>query len=386
MKVINHLFIGSSWLLVSQMVSKIIDYSHHKHHFIIVINGEHQREQYDRLFANLFYTDYEYWFYLYDDKEVELISSKLKLLYCKLILKGIFVKYKYIYNWLLIFDQIQKSKFDNLILHSEISEITSFLVRGNINVAWCCWGWIPTISNRTAIRRFLRKEYYYRRFMDHCSLIIVLTEADKEKFERVYAYNNIIVSSYSFIYNFKELKVSKSESNRILIGNSAFYLDDYLRLANTLSTLRGLSFTFMCSYGTDTTCKHFERWKNAITEQLCPHNNVDFWTEDISLSEYNKKLGTYQVYIAPMKRQSGLGAITTALSLGLKCYLDGVNYDYYSRKGLKVFSLETISNLTSQELLCFKVKDRNNNSLLVKKVCGIKQSVDTWEKIYETLI
>lgn len=34
-KIINHLFNGDSWLLVSQMIRAIIKYSGYKHHFII---------------------------------------------------------------------------------------------------------------------------------------------------------------------------------------------------------------------------------------------------------------------------------------------------------------------------------------------------------------
>lgn len=382
----NHIFIGSSWLLVSQMITKIIKYSEREHHFVIIINADGQQEQYEDLFFHLGHSDYEYWYYIY--KEESLFTTKVHLhyLYVKLLLSGIVIRYNEISRWLLIYEMIIHCGFDNIIFHSELSEVALFLGKEKIKTVWCCWGSIPYYSPKTSRLFFKKKEYHYRYFLDNCYSIVVLTEADKKSFEQIYNYNNIVLSSYSYIYDYDNLIALEKQSNRILVGNSAFYMNEYLLFAKCMSTFSGLYYTFMCSYGVDTSSKIFEEWKTRIINYLEPNNSVDFWTENIPLTEYNKKLSLFQIYVAPMNRQSGLGAITTAISLGLKCYLNGVNYDYYSRKGLIIYHFDNITHENNiNELLSFDQGKRIYNSNLIKEVCGVKQSIDTWESIYKSL-
>lgn len=170
----------------------------------------------------------------------------------------------------------------------------------------------------------------------------------------------------------------------MLVGNSAFFLKEYDYVAKLLQNVSGLDITFMCSYGRPNP-EIYNEWKMQIKQNLEPNNIVSFWEENIPINEYNRRIGEYRVYIAGMERQSGLGAITTAIGSGLKVYITGVNYDYFSEKGLSVCKLEELQEINFDKLLYFNEKDKQENIANVKKVCGVNESFSDWERIYDSL-
>lgn len=192
-KTINHLFRGSSWLLVSQIIPTIIKYSKFKHHFIININEFGLQEKYDTLFGNLGYTDYEYWGALCPANKY--FTQKKVNFFAKL--KSRYRAY------------LSAKKMSNIIIHSEMNNSIFYFLH-TPESAWCCWGNTSQIRH-TKWYHFFYKDFWYKLFLDRCKIIITLTDLDKKAFEDAYGYSKIIISSYSYIYmTLKRLSLEKN--------------------------------------------------------------------------------------------------------------------------------------------------------------------------------
>ncbi|MBS5527839.1 MAG: TDP-N-acetylfucosamine:lipid II N-acetylfucosaminyltransferase [Prevotella sp.] len=377
---VNHLFIGTSWLLVSQMITKILEYSKYKHHFIVISNAKDLTKQYQDFFCTLQYENYDI-ITNYSMTGLKKIQS-----YYMLLKNHVFLPYNSLKYYFCLIEYLRNNPISNLIVHFEMSGFAPILYKTEYPVVWCCWGGIPQY-NKKSILKYLRRSYWFKNFIEACYKVVALTDSDKKMIEQNYNCNGVITLSYSYIYNFDSFDLRKHEecSNRILIGNSAYFLNEYYNIAEKLKTHKGLELTFMCSYGRPENEKYIQ-WKKKIKEILEPNNIVIFWEENIPLIEYNKRLATYGVLIMGMQRQSGLGACTTALGMGIKVYLNGVNYAYYINKKLRVHHIKELEKEEIKQLLSQSNEDAVYNSKTTRKVCGITQSVRGWETLYDSLL
>ena len=371
-KVIYHLYNGSSWLLVSQMIRAIVKYSNYKHHFVI---NTYQCDvsKYIRLFEEL------------NHKEYTLLSSNFLcniINYLNLIFHGIIVRYSAIKSWLPLCSFFSRITPPNLVIHSEMDFFAPILKGYDINYVWCCWGHIPSYNSDAKLLRF-RSSFYFKEFIDKCKMIVALTENDKERLIEQYPSARVLVSSYSYIYDFDSFGHSSSDGYGIIIGNSAYYLDSYRSIAQKLRKITGARITFMCSYGIKST-EEYRHFKDDM-EQMLSSNDVRFWEDNIPIEKYNERISDNNIYIAGMERQSGLGAITTAIGSGLKAYLAGVNYSYFNNKGLRVFPVEELNNITEEELFSWSTDDMKYNITNTKVVCGIQDSITEWEQVYSDI-
>ena len=114
--------------------------------------------------------------------------------------------------------------------------------------------------------------------------------------------------------------------------------------------------------------------------------NISFWEDFVDNEEYRKRLSSYKVYISPSIRQTGLGAIYNSVSLGLKLYLDGVNYEWLNELGFIVHNISELRNNSIDDVLYFDENEKIHNIEKAKVVFDNSKQAKEWETVFGALL
>ncbi len=158
-----------------------------------------------------------------------------------------------------------------------------------------------------------------------------------------------------------------AKGNNILVGNSASFTNNHELAIKILKKISidqyNYNVVMPLNYGGNKIYidNIINKGKNAFGNNFLPI------TKFLPLNDYNKLLSTTSICLFNNWRQEACGNILICLYLGSKVYLSEKNplYNYYSRLGLIVFSIEKISienffiPLNNQEIF--------NNRSIVKK-------------------
>ena len=260
---------------------------------------------------------------------------------------------------------------NTLIVHGEYcffsSSFLNYIANKVPSYAWVCWG------NTNIV---YEKQYFD--FINNARCIICLTKSDSEVFKRFFPNVKTIICPY--IEDSLVFGTNKISSNKILIGNSGGFLEDYESLFFILAK-ENLDATFMIPYGNSK--KNLNKFKALAEHEL---KNISFWEDIVSMEEYKTRLSEYKVYVCPATRQTGLGAIYNSISQGVKVYVNGVNYNWLKTLGFIVYSIDELQVSCNHEILEFSEEDRDFNIQHAKKIFGVHNMASKWESIFNILL
>lgn len=379
---IYHLFNGETYFLTLWIIKNIIKYSCKNHYFYIFLQSKKNINKYEILFKSLDFHDYSYIIQhkLSLKEKISLAKSKLLNFSLYMLKEKNNNSFYYLYMFLINY------KHDNLILHVELSMIGRYSLRllskMPIKYVWVCWGNLPPIYPK----KILKKQtfaYTIELFINKVYQIITLTEKDRYNIEKLFKIKKVEYIPY--IADLFESKKYDRKDKRILVGNSGHYINTYIPILEFLNKIKGIEnveITFMVPYGCGE--EHLKEFKSKCKEfnlKIC------FWEKIFSKDEYIKIMSNYSIYICGVERQSGLGAATTAFNLGLKVYLTGINYDYFSTNDFIVHNVKEINGIkTIKSLFEYQDNEIEWNQESLKKLFDIDAVSKKWDTMYDSLI
>lgn len=156
----------------------------------------------------------------------------------------------------------------------------------------------------------------------------------------------------------------------VLLGNNPTCIGGYIQTLPLLEPYKG-KIVVKCML-------NYSLVKDELYEKLMRLGTTLFGDEFISSEEfyedrkeYLKYINDIDIYICPVERQSGLGAINYCLRLGKKIYITGKNYDWIVSQGAQVFRYDHLKGGLSfedfSEELPKEVKIRNYRTTIERK-------------------
>ena len=284
------------------------------------------------------------------------------------------------------------NKKDSVLLHSLMPEVSLYLISHFYSkVSVVCWGsGIKLVNLKNYILYPVKLLIYHSyRYM------ITLMEPDKNYLKKVYFIKNILNQPYIgerekvLSEYLKEREFAANDrtapNNLIYIGNNSSCKESYLFLAkNYLSRIGDeLNVQFMLHYDYDPNDSIYSEIENICKDRF---KSFSFNTNFYNLYEYARYIDKCQVYICGESRQTGLGAIYTAIRLGKKIYLNGNNYDWIISLGCKIHHINELRHVTINQLLEPENMDIIiNNSKIIDRLESFENKIKGWNRALSDL-
>ena len=375
---INHLFRGEVSFLSLPIIESFLKNFDRPMHFIIYFEDVHNEDIYVNLFKKYSYNDYELW----QCSEPSLLQ---KMWYFSFFAMHPLISRNLSWNKniniVLLYNIYYKLK-GNIILHHELySSIVHVLNYMYIKKVWVCWGGIPQLSSKTSLLK-ITISGQINKFMKDANMVLCLTTSDRKKIENDFKIKSALFCPYlsNLTYQYDP---QKKKDNKILVGNSKWYIDSYIEIARILSRYRDLDITFLCAYGYD---EKYENKKQEIRE-LLKNNTVTFWEDKVSKEVYMMRLKSFSVYVCSVMRQTGLGACNASILSGSKLYLAGINLEHYRELGINVFNYKELANYTkSEEIFEYTDVIRNENFIQLQKTYCKEMFVKRYSEVFDRLL
>lgn len=275
-----------------------------------------------------------------DAKQVVLLygnSSLDKQKYVELFGKEGFTNYVFCTSLSEYISLIKKYKRYPILFHA--GSYHWFLIAwllGCRKLNWVCWG--SGASSPKSMRG--RFSLPYKRFLYHrFNSIVTLMDADRNSIIRDFHISPSKIETISYMsmgdgknhYDIlKEQLMYESRSKSkpvVLLGNNPSCISGYLEILPRLKHYAG-RIVVKCML-------NYSLVKDKKYDELIRLGKACFGEEFISSEEFYEDKEEYirymndcDIYICPVHRQSGLGAVNTCLGLGKKVYIAGKNLEW----------------------------------------------------------
>ena len=200
---------------------------------------------------------------------------------------------------------------------------------------WVCWGSGAASGKSFKSRLSLPyKRFLYSRF----NSIVTLMDSDKESIIRDFHVSPSKIETLSYMSTEKktqldDLKEELMLQNKVnpkpivLLGNNPSCMSSYMEILPRLKHYQGkIVVKCMLNYSLQKDGKYeslLNLGRSIFGNDFIP--SEEFYEDKV---EYIKYMNECDVYICPVRRQSGLGAINYCLSLGKKIYITGKNLEW----------------------------------------------------------
>lgn len=368
-KIIYHFVFADSYILTIPIAQEIINNLDSKPFFWVFTDNIQNRERFVKLFSELSFKEYQF----VSSSKNTMIDKTQILLWSILTfdLRNLWRKMSYP-----LFRFFKNYEEDNIVIHGELPPSNAVLYFLNKKVklkrAWVCWGSLP--KKRAWCVNLLLGHLYKGYFIRKCHSVIALTTPDKELMEEQFSCKNVTYAPY--MLPIEDLGYCE-DSHNVLIGNSGSYIDDYIRVANDLSRFKEAICTYMLNYGISSNDPRIKELQH-INECSRGSENYNLWTDVVDKNTYNNVLRMHSVYVCGALRQTGLGAIETCLNLGMKIFLNGVNYRYFKDMGMMIYHVNDINKQTEEEFFTFSLECKKHNKQVYFKTFGAESLSAKW--------
>lgn len=260
------------------------------------------------------------------------------------------------------------------------------LLIGCKKLNWVCWGSGASSGKRLKARLSLPyKRYLYSRF----NSIVTLMDSDRETIIHDFHVDSSKVQTIPYasggdgkrrddLFIEEIVKQHKHHDKPVvLLGNNPSCISGYIDMLPRLKQYKG-KIIVKCML-------NYSLVKDEKYEKLIKLGVSMFGEDFVSSEEFYEDRGDYfrymdecDIYICPVQRQSGLGAIDTCLRLGKKVFLTGKNYDWIKEEyGSQIYHLDSIcSTLSFEEFveeLPDEAKERNFYSIIDKRTGRVEK-------------
>lgn len=370
MEKINYFFRSENTILAKSIIESFLRNFQTPIHFILYFSQIRNEQEFVELFEKYNYKDYEFWIkgktnttewmwfmkYYVKHPLILLHLSDLKLLDITLMYR------------------LFHFSASNLILHCELCYYYAYVMNHvKYKLGWVCWGNIPAISR---FKMPFLKNYIINSFVKKCTKILCLSLADERIIKERFSIHSTVFCPY--LENFGKANIPIRTENKILVGNSLYYMDTYLDVAKSLNQFSSLDITFLCAYGPK---ECYEENKRKI-RNILSKSKVQFWEDKVNFNKYIERIRTYSVYICNVKRQTGIGACNACIDNGIKLYLTGGNYEHYTKLGIKVYDFHEQLSEDNFFELSNEVAEKNRS--ILRQIYGKEMFVKRYTDVIKS--
>ena len=177
-------------------------------------------------------------------------------------------------------------------------------------------------------------------------------------------------------------KTSNTHIYNILVGNSGSSTNQHFGALELIKKFAINHVQIYCplSYGNpDNIQKIIDLGEHLFKNLFTPI------TEIMSTDQYMHFLTRIDVAIMNHDIQEGIGTIVTLVALGAKIYMrtNISSYDFFTKRGIKIFDIDDIKNIDSvSEFVFFDNATRINNREAVIREFSEFAWIKTWERIF----
>lgn len=374
-RITYHLMCADSYLLNITIAKEIFTNLSGDHFFLLYYRNGENKERFVKFFKSIRFYNYSFYY-------KNTLQDMLYAILFSFITRDVRRIKQVISNPLV--GLLRHYEYDNILIHGEIppSNVLLRLILNNkkLKFGWVCWGSLPRKRN-SIVEFFIGRDYFYR-FIRKASLIIALTDPDRLKIESLSGETaNTTFVSY-MLGDVMDYGVCNQTEN-ILIGNSGSYIGSYMYLADKLKFLQKCHLYFMLNYSVSQNDSRLAELEVKCTEYY--PNRFTLWTDVVSKSDYIEYLRNMKVYICAAERQTGLGAIECCANLGIKLYLNGVNYRHCEGLGLIVHHINELKDTSEEEILRFERNDQLHNKHVYFDKYSYTTLVPKWNNALDKL-
>ena len=109
-------------------------------------------------------------------------------------------------------------------------------------------------------------------------------------------------------------------------------------------------------------------------------------TDFLSIDNYYLLLKKTDIYICSWETQTGLSAIYTCLVYGVKCFLDGANYNIVRELGCIVFKITDLKILSVEEIIMpLTMEQKKKNAAIIKEWLNNDRINAMWNNFYSVI-
>lgn len=345
----------------ARMIENILKNSTVKPYFLLKGDCSSDLDRYYAVFEKYSFSDYQF-----------IIRRKNKL----------FLLCYYIQILLALF----RKRKNAILFHSLPSVYLIFILNlfaNNINGV--CW------STRFVDKKSRNMLFFKKRVINMYREIVCLVSEDKNDLYRFYNYIIRFVIPYATDenkYKFCDEVYceKKAEYTNILLGNNVWKVDYYIRDIECIKeiSLKKTSLTCMMNYGNCSLDKIEELESLGI--KYWGKDRFFLLTDFLSIDDYYLLLKKTDIYICSWETQTGLGAIYTCLVYGVKCFLDGANYNIMSELGCVVFKITDLKILSVKEIITpLTMEQQKKNAAIIKEWLNSDRINAMWNNFYSLI-
>lgn len=332
-------------------------------------------------FVSVFKDDAKQVFLLYGNKNLD------KQKYIDLYEKEGFSDYMFCTSLVEYLSIIRKHKNSSILFHAGSYHwfLMAWLI-GCKKMNWICWG--SGASSGKGLRS--RLSLPYKRFLYHrFNSIVTLMDADRETIIHDFRVSPSKVETISYMslgdgkneYDLlKEQLLLQTHYNSkpvVLVGNNPSCISGYLELLPRMKQFAG-KIVVKCML-------NYSLVKDEKYDALIKLGEFYFGNDFIPSEEFYDDRGDYikymnecDIYVCPVHRQSGLGAVNTCLGLGKKIYLAGKNLAWIRNAyGAMVFDADDIDDKMSfidfSTPLSDNEKRSNSDSVINRRTLHVRK-------------
>lgn len=167
---------------------------------------------------------------------------------------------------------------------------------------------------------------------------------------------------------------------KILLGNSATKTNNHVEIIDLLIKFQNdpIKVYIPLSYGSKEYGDYIE---NYAKERL--KDKVVVLRDYMDPKDYNKFLNEMDIGIFNYYRQQGLGNINRLLALRKKVYINPKSglFDYYQKKGLKIYSTDLIKKMKYFDFINFDKQELNKNKDILINDLSEEVIKGEWDKV-----
>lgn len=366
MKRVFHIFLGSQIKHMSWFVLNMEKYSECNHYYIPVCSSNQEKESFLKFFFDNNITHFK----IYNKEE----KSRLgKTFYYSLLWIDLLKNYR---NDLLVFHGMTMRCLLSLLIHC---------IRGHKKLCYVNWGYV-NIINRAAnsgIRKIVsRIKNFFLIKEIRAFHIITLIEPDKRVLS---VYKPQSINSIPYPFSQKNFVFSENRNNRniMLLGNSRWYIQSYIDLIQMLPECDNDNFVnILFSYGPSPKKEEENKLVSLLKNKF--KDNYNLIQDFFPLEKYVELIANSTCYVCNHNRQTGLGAIFSAIRIGRDVFVKGSNLLWLRKIGVKAFSIQNLVR-DYPDIPRLSIEDLKHNREILLSFYHPERIVPLWDKEFKTI-
>lgn len=227
-------------------------------------------------------------------------------------------------------------------------------------------------------------EELFQKAIDRIDYMLVLTKHEYTYLSKYWRNLPEFIELSKFDHTFKdeyfETTINK-KNNKIIVGNNRNIYNNHIDVLDMIEKVNNkeqYKFELLFNYGSES--KYTQAVRNAVRNKPYFRLIDDFMTKE----EFDSFYFDVSTLVINGYRQMAMANIFQALKYGVKVYLNKENImmGYFLDNGIKVYSIDSLSDDIETENICLDKKTMQDNSRCLNNLYESYSLADFQEKIY----